>query len=84
MEESGMEESCMEESCMEESCMEESEDKFELDAFCDTMLTIAREAEEIPAALHHAPILAPLRRLDETTAARKPVLRWQKPATLPA
>jgi len=62
----------------------ESEGKEELDAFCDTMLEIAREAEEIPAALHHAPILAPLRRLDETTAARKPVLRWQKPAVLPA
>jgi glycine dehydrogenase subunit 2 len=62
----------------------ESEDKFELDAFCDTMLTIAREAEEIPEALHHAPILAPLRRLDETTAARKPVLRWQKPVPVQA
>ena len=58
----------------------ESEDKYELDAFCEAMLTIAKEAEEIPQALHHAPILAPLRRLDETTAARKPVLRWRKPA----
>jgi glycine dehydrogenase subunit 2 len=56
----------------------ESEGKDELDAFCDTMLQIAREAEEHPEILHQAPTLAPLRRLDETTAARKPVLRWQR------
>ena len=56
----------------------ESEGKDELDAFCDTMLAIAKEAEENPDALHQAPTLAPLRRMDETTAARKPVLRWVK------
>jgi glycine dehydrogenase subunit 2 len=56
----------------------ESEGKDELDAFCDTMLQIAKEAEENPEALHQAPTLAPLRRLDETTAARKPVLRWTR------
>ena len=56
----------------------ESEGKDELDAFCDTMLAIAKEAEENPDALHQAPTLAPLRRMDETTAARKPVLRWMK------
>lgn len=57
----------------------ESESKEELDAFCDTLLQIAREAQEDPDLLHQAPTLAPLRRLDETTAARKPVLRWQRP-----
>ena len=56
----------------------ESESRDELDAFCDAMLTIAKEAEENPDLLHQAPTLAPLRRLDETTAARKPVLRWVK------
>ena len=56
----------------------ESEDKGELDAFCDTMLAIAKEVETDPEALHQAPTLAPLRRMDETTAARKPVLRWTK------
>jgi len=29
---------------------------------------------------HTAPVLAPRRRLDETAAARKPVLRWKPPA----
>ncbi len=56
----------------------ESEDKGELDAFCDTMLAIAKEVETDPEALHQAPTLAPMRRMDETTAARKPVLRWTK------
>jgi glycine dehydrogenase subunit 2 len=56
----------------------ESESKDELDAFCEAMLQIAKEAEENPEALHQAPTLAQLRRLDETTAARKPVLRWTR------
>ncbi len=56
----------------------ESEGKDELDAYCDALLEIAREVEENPDALHQAPTQAPLRRMDETTAARKPVLRWAK------
>jgi glycine dehydrogenase subunit 2 len=47
-----------------------------LDAFCEAMLAIAREAEEEPDVVRNAPSTAPLRRLDEATAARKPVLRW--------
>jgi glycine dehydrogenase subunit 2 len=54
----------------------ESETKETLDAFCDVMLEIAREAKEQPELLREAPHDAPLRRLDEATAARKPVLRW--------
>jgi glycine dehydrogenase subunit 2 len=50
-----------------------------LDAFCDAMLEIAREAEEEPEMVRGAPHTAPLKRLDEATAARKPVLRWQGP-----
>jgi glycine dehydrogenase subunit 2 len=54
----------------------ESESKEELDAFVHAMREIAREADENPDLLHQAPVTAPLRRMDETTAARKPVLRW--------
>jgi glycine dehydrogenase subunit 2 len=54
----------------------ESESKETLDAFCEAMLQIAREAESTPELLREAPHTAPLRRLDEATAARKPVLRW--------
>jgi glycine dehydrogenase subunit 2 len=57
----------------------ESEGKDELDAYCDALLEIAKEVEDNPEALHQAPTLAPLRRMDETTAARKPILRWTKP-----
>ena len=56
----------------------ESESKEELDAFVATMKQIAKEAEETPDVLHQAPTTTPVRRLDETTAARKPVLRWVK------
>jgi glycine dehydrogenase subunit 2 len=48
-----------------------------LDAFCDAMLAIDREATETPEIVKTAPHNAPLKRLDEATAARKPVLRWQ-------
>jgi glycine dehydrogenase subunit 2 len=54
----------------------ESEGKAELDEFIAAMMDILKEAETAPEALHQAPQHAPLRRLDETTAARKPVLRW--------
>ena len=54
----------------------ESESKEEMDAFIAAMKDIAREAAETPEALHQAPVRVGMRRLDETTAARKPVLRW--------
>ncbi len=47
-----------------------------LDAFCEAMLAIDRESAEQPEMVMGAPYNAPLRRLDEATAARKPVLRW--------
>ena len=56
----------------------ETESKETLDAFCEAMLAIAREAEEQPDLLRNAPQNAPLRRLDEAGAARHPVLRWQR------
>jgi glycine dehydrogenase subunit 2 len=56
----------------------ESESKETLDAFCDAMLAIAREADESPVLAREAPHDTPVGRLDEATAARKPVLRWRK------
>src|SRR5207248_1141648 len=44
-----------------------------LDAFCDAMLDIAREAAEDPQALREAPHDRPVRRLDEVRAAKQPL-----------
>jgi glycine dehydrogenase subunit 2 len=57
----------------------ETESKEALDAFCDALLAIAREAEEEPQVVLDAPHDTPVGRLDEAAAARKPVLRWRKP-----
>jgi glycine dehydrogenase subunit 2 len=54
----------------------ETESKRELDAFIEAMTTIAREARETPEVVKSAPQTAYVRRLDETSAARNPVLRW--------
>jgi glycine dehydrogenase subunit 2 len=59
----------------------ESEGVESVDAFCEAMLAIAREAAEDPDLVKGAPYTAPLRRLDEATAARKPVLRWRPEET---
>jgi len=58
----------------------ETEPKEELDAFCDAMLSIARECEETPELVRTAPHTTPVRRLDEARAARQPILRWKPPA----
>ena len=57
----------------------ESESREELDLLIDALRQIAREAEENPELVKTAPHTTRLRRLDETTAARKPVLRWKAP-----
>ncbi len=57
----------------------ESESKEELDLLVDALQQIAREAEENPELVTTAPHTTRLQRLDETTAARKPVLRWKAP-----
>ena len=41
------------------------------------MLAIAEEAENQPEVVRNAPHTTRLTRLDEVTAARKPVLRWK-------
>ncbi|WOR14447.1 aminomethyl-transferring glycine dehydrogenase subunit GcvPB [Hyphomonas sp. FCG-A18] len=58
----------------------ETESKQELDRFCDSMLSIAERAKAGDEALKGAPYQAPMKRLDETRAARKPILKWTPPA----
>jgi glycine dehydrogenase subunit 2 len=57
----------------------ESESREELDLFVDAMRQIAREAEENPELILAAPHSTRISRLDETAAARKPILRWKAP-----
>lgn len=52
----------------------ETESKETLDAFVDAMIEIAELAESDPEKLKQAPVTAPVRRLDEARAARKPDL----------
>jgi len=57
----------------------ESEPKEELDLFIEAMKAIAEEVEEDVEIVKTAPHSTRVSRLDETAAARKPVLRWKKP-----
>ena len=52
----------------------ETESKEDIDLFIDSLKAIAGEAETNPELLHDAPVKCRRRRLDETTAARKPCL----------
>ena len=54
----------------------ETESKATLDAFCDALLEIAEQSEKDIAPLKAAPVEAPVKRLDEVGAARKPILTW--------
>jgi len=54
----------------------ETEAKETLDAFCDAMLRIVREAAEHPELIKEAPHGRPVQRLDEVRAARFPVVRY--------
>jgi len=62
----------------------ESEPRAELDRFVDAIHAILAEADRDPELVKTAPHLAPLRRLDETRAARQPVLRWTPQGSPPA
>jgi glycine dehydrogenase subunit 2 len=55
----------------------ESASREELDAFVDALRSIAREAEDEPDTVLKAPRTTRISRLDEASAARKPVLRWK-------
>ncbi len=54
----------------------ETESKETLDAFCEAVRRIAREAEENPERLTSAPTTTPVGRLDEVRACREPRLTW--------
>lgn len=54
----------------------ETESKATLDVFIQTMKTIAEEARRNPEQLKSAPTLTPVKRLDETKAARQPILKY--------
>jgi glycine dehydrogenase subunit 2 len=58
----------------------ETESKATLDQFCDAMEAIRNEAHTDPDKVLGAPHHTRLRRLDETRAARTPILRWTEPA----
>ena len=55
----------------------ETESVETLDAFADALVEIVAEAERDPEMVLGAPHTAPVRRLDEATAARQPNLRWR-------
>ena len=56
----------------------ETETKETLDEFADALLAIAQEITDRPDLLKQAPFTTPVSRLDETRAARRPVLRWSR------
>ncbi len=57
----------------------ETESKAELDRFIQTLQSVAEQAiNGKKQKFTNAPYYAPTRRLDETRAARNPVLKWQK------
>ncbi|AZR72903.1 glycine dehydrogenase (aminomethyl-transferring) [Anoxybacter fermentans] len=55
----------------------ETESKETLDAFAEAMINIAREITEDPDKVTKAPLTTVVGRLDEVTAARRPILRWK-------
>ena len=57
----------------------ETEPKAELDLFIDAMKSIAKEVDENPELVTKAPHLTRIARVDEVTAARKPIVRWKPP-----
>jgi len=63
----------------------ESESKQALDQFIATLrgLSVAAKAGAKERFVN-APVLVPRRRLDETLAARKPTLKWNRPITVQA
>src|SRR5690349_13104345 len=58
----------------------ETESRASLDQFIMAVRSIAQRAKAGDESLKSAPVYAPRRRLDETLAARKPVLTYRKPA----
>ncbi|WP_374526090.1 aminomethyl-transferring glycine dehydrogenase subunit GcvPB [Sphingopyxis sp.] len=61
----------------------ETESKAVLDQFVGALRSIALRAKNGDPALKSAPHFAPRARLDETLAARKPILAWSEPEVAP-
>ncbi|MEO0320985.1 MAG: aminomethyl-transferring glycine dehydrogenase subunit GcvPB, partial [Pseudomonadota bacterium] len=57
----------------------ETESKAAIDQFIGALRSVAERAKAGDELLKSAPHFAPRRRLDETQAARKPILVWQEP-----
>ncbi len=57
----------------------ETESKAALDQFIMALRSVAERAKSGDDSLKTAPHYAPRRRLDETQAARKPILAWNDP-----
>ncbi len=57
----------------------ETEGKLELDLLIDALRSIADEAEQTPEIFKSAPTSTRTSRVDETRAARNPVVRWEPP-----
>jgi glycine dehydrogenase subunit 2 len=55
----------------------ETEGKRELDLFADAMISIAKEIETDPETVRTAPHNTRTSRVDEVTAARRPIVRWK-------
>jgi glycine dehydrogenase subunit 2 len=54
----------------------ETESRETLDRFADTLIYIAKEAQQDPDKVRNAPYTTVVSRLDEVKAARNPVLKW--------
>ncbi|MEI3606800.1 aminomethyl-transferring glycine dehydrogenase subunit GcvPB [Pseudogracilibacillus sp. SE30717A] len=66
---------------IEESLMiepTETESKETLDEFIDTMFDIVADIKENPEIVQNAPHHTVVKRMDETTAARRPILKYEK------
>jgi glycine dehydrogenase subunit 2 len=59
----------------------ETESKQELDLFVDAMISIAKEVEQDPELVRKAPHSTRTLRVDEVSAARRPIVRWKPKAT---
>ncbi len=56
----------------------ETESKETLEAFANALKEIVEEAKKNPQSLKEAPKNTPVRRLDEATASRKPIVKWSR------
>lgn len=56
----------------------ETETKATLEKFAESLIKILEEAKNDPDLLRNAPTKTPIRRPDEVTAARQPILKYEK------